>query len=100
METPKYSVFDNIRNALELAWKHKILWIFALMALGSSVSSMRGGNYSGSQTTDKKENIENVQLQLQENNTQSEELKNFIESNIEKENTPTSPFEEINDKSR
>lgn len=37
----EYTTFGNIKNALKLAWKNKILWVFALMIAG-------GINFSGS----------------------------------------------------
>jgi hypothetical protein len=45
-----YSTWDNINKSLKLAWKHKLLWLFAAMVVGGSFSS---GNSSSSNTRSK-----------------------------------------------
>jgi hypothetical protein len=50
-----YSTFDNIRRSLEIAWKYKILWVFALLVAGSSL------NYSSSSNSGSKEDEQKIQ---------------------------------------
>lgn len=38
-----YSTVDNVRAALKLAWKHKIIWIFALLAAGGGMNFNSNG---------------------------------------------------------
>lgn len=42
-----YATFDNVRNALHLAWRYKILWVFALLVAAGSFSGFGGGNSGG-----------------------------------------------------
>ncbi len=41
-----YSTFSNIEESIKLAWKHKLLWIFALMLVGGGIGS--GSSFSSS----------------------------------------------------
>jgi hypothetical protein len=53
-----YSTSKNVENSLNLAWKYKILWVFALLAvIGSGLSSSGGGSgdFDSSQSPDGRE---------------------------------------------
>lgn len=59
-----YSTRENIKKSLKLAWQHKILWVFALLALGGGLGNFRS-SFSEPLQQMEKQNNEPVQKEGQ-----------------------------------
>jgi hypothetical protein len=90
-----YSTIDNARSALKLAWKHKILWIFALLAAGggmnySSNSFDNIGNYNNQQEEqsaeiDSQASVQEMSFTFSPSNEDVSELRNVLGVSTESE---------------
>lgn len=85
-----YKTWDNVSNALKLAWKHKILWIFAMLAVTSGFNFNSSNIRSSGDSSSDQKTQEETQKELQ---NYFEELKNSGDSydyNYNSESTSSS----------
>ena len=61
-----YKTWDNVTNGLKLAWKHKILWVFALLAVAGGFNSNSNFNGSGGDSEDQSTKL-NIEEMFKEN---------------------------------
>ena len=73
-----YSTVDNVRDSLKLAWKYKILWVFALLVAAGGGGGGGGGGFEEGMFED----YEDTQYEYEVEPAESEAL-SFVNYNVE-----------------
>ena len=87
-----FSVTDTIRESLKLAWKHKILWVFALLLASG------GGNFPNSSSSSNKSENKSIKNNIKQNiqdNTNSSSKININGQELDKNNVKQQDIENM-----